>query len=205
MNKTNLKKLEQKINYTFTDKNLLTQAFTHSSSSKHNNYEQLELLGDSLLNFLTTKWLYTKKPNYKVGKLTYVKSQIINNIFLSKIIVHLKIGKWIICGKNVNINIKIRSDVYESLIGAIYLDSNFSTANKFFKNTLIKNIYRIKKFIDYKGIIIKKYSNDLIKYSTNSNNNMYISKLNLNNECYGFGKNKKIAEQNVSKLHLNIL
>ena len=210
MNKIELENLEQIINYKFSNKILLTKAITHSSSSKQNNYESLELLGDSILNFLATKWLYSSKPYFKVGKLTLFKSQIINNTFLSEIIFYLKINHFIIVGKNVKINKKITSDVYESLLAAIYLDSNFSTVNKFFKKSLVNNIDRLKKFIDYKGLIINKYNRTMsnkIKFSTNtvSNNNIYISQLSLNNNCYGFGVNKKEAEQNVSKLYLNIL
>ena len=134
------------------------------------------------------------------------KSQLINNQTLSNLSTDLNLENYIIVGKNVKINSKIKSDVFESIIGAIYLDSNLKEVERFLEINLINKIKNIKKLINYKSILINKHNN--IKYNTKliyNDAKIYISKINLNNSCYGFGINKKEAEQNISKIYLNLI
>ena len=74
-------KIEKIINYTFKNKDLLIHSFIHPSYNNNNNpnYERLEFLGDSIINFHTTSWLYKNKKEFKPGQLTIRRAQIINN------------------------------------------------------------------------------------------------------------------------------
>jgi len=206
-------KIEKIINYTFKNKDLLIHSFIHPSYNNNNNpnYERLEFLGDSIINFHTTSWLYKNKKEFKPGQLTIRRAQIINNNLLSSLIKLLKLNDYILVGKNVDINAKICSDVYESLIAAIFLDSNIKKTFIFFNNTVIKNIKSFSKIIDYKGLLITYFQLKEcydFSFNTNYNNNLkkFISYINIDNKhLYGFGKNKKIAEMNVSEITVKIL
>ena len=131
ISKNDIANIQNIINYSFKKKHILLKSFTHSSYCQENNYEQYEFLGDSILSFLSSEWLFKNKNNYKVGKLSKIKSQIINNVLLSEIIYHLKLEKYILVGNKVKINAKISSDVYESLIAAIYIDSGIKKCKDF--------------------------------------------------------------------------
>ena len=203
--------IEEIIDYTFINKNLLINSFTHPSFNKKHNYERLEFLGDAIINFHTSELLFKTKQHYKPGLLTIKRSQLINNKILSSSIKLLKLNKYILVGKNVNINTKICSDVYESLIAAIFLDSNIKKTYNFFNRTIITNIKSFDKIIDYKGLLIsyfhKNQCNDFTfntKYDDYLDN--FVSYLNINkNHLYGFGKNKKVAEMNVSEISIKVL
>ena len=99
-------KIEKIINYTFKNKDLLIHSFIHPSYNNNNNpnYERLEFLGDSIINFHTTSWLYKNKKEFKPGQLTIRRAQIINNNLLSSVIKLLKLNDYILVGKNVDIN-----------------------------------------------------------------------------------------------------
>ena len=135
----------------------------------------------------------------------------INNKILSSSIKLLKLNKYILVGKNVNINTKICSDVYESLIAAIFLDSNIKKTYNFFNRTIITNIKSFDKIIDYKGLLISYFhKNQCNDFTFNTNYDDYLDKfvsyLNINkNHLYGFGKNKKVAEMNVSEISIKVL
>jgi len=197
--------IEKKINYNFQNKKLLIQAFTHPSFKQKENYEKLEFLGDSLINFFTTNWLFLNKKNIGVGNLSIEKSQIVNNKLLSSLIIYLKLDQYILVGKNVDINTKITSDVFESISGAIYLDSNFEVLFDFLNKYLIKNLNNFKPEIDYKGKFITYIQNKTLKeheFKTDYNKKKlkFITTINLKGKSiYGCGENKKSAEQDASK------
>ena len=140
------------------------------------------------------------------GQLSIKKAQIINNIVLSDVIKILKLDQYIVVGKKVEINNKICSDVYEALIGSIFLDSCIEESYSFFKKTIINNLDILNKIIDYKGLLInyfqqKKYPDFTFKTDYNENLDRFISYLDIEgNYLYGFGENKKQAEMNVAKI-----
>jgi len=207
----NIPKIEKIINYKFKNKNLLINSFTHPSYNSINNYERLEFLGDSIINFHTSSWLYESKKEFKPGQLTIRRAQIINNKVLYTVIKLLKLNNYILVGKNVEINAKICSDVYESLIGSIFVDSDINKTFIFFKYSIIHNIKSFNRMIDYKGIIMSYFQQNKcydFVFNTEYNDTLenFISYININNNhLYGFGKNKKIAEMNVSEITLKSL
>ncbi len=131
--------IQKKIGYIFKDLRLLERAFTHSSQSKNaqENYQSLEFLGDSILDFVVAKRLMEINPNAHEGTLTKLRAQIVSREPLSKEVEHLDLAKYLIVGKGENKDYicaqeKIKSDIFESIIGAIYLDSGkIELAEKF--------------------------------------------------------------------------
>ena len=120
--------IEKIIKYKFKNKKFLKLSLTHSSYDQNSNYEKLEFLGDSLINFYSTLHIYKNYEYNNVGQLSVKKTQIINNELLSSIINYIGINKYIMVGKNVNLNTKITSDVFESISAAIFL---ITIANSF--------------------------------------------------------------------------
>ena len=209
------KEIECNINYFFKKKDFLLQALTHSSYpiKDTNNYQKLEFLGDSLLNFIVTDFLIGKRPDLNEGDLSKEKANIVNYRALSKVSKKIKLNKYILIGKSLQtLNDKILSDCYESLVGAILLDSNIEEVKVFIYNTLLKDIEYYKTEMNYKGHLIEfcskiKCSRPLFK-TTLISNATFCSKVkfqSIEKEYISKGKNKKEAEKNVSKKALKYL
>ena len=201
-----IEKIEKIIEYKFANKDLLKKSFTHTSIINKDNYEQLEFLGDSIISFITSKWLYENNPTLNPGQLTIKRAQIINNHVLSDAIRILEIDQYILVGKKVEINNKICSDVYEALTAAIFLDSGIDKSYNFFKKTILNNLDKFNKIIDYKGLLINYLNHNKcydFTFKTDYHRNLekYISYIYIQNKhLYGFGGNKKEAEMNVAEI-----
>ncbi|KAK1395919.1 hypothetical protein POM88_005782 [Heracleum sosnowskyi] len=90
--------LEDSIGYQFNNKGLLVQAFVHPSYSYHSGgcYQRLEFLGDAVLDYLVTSYLYSVYPKLKPGQLTDLRSACVNNISFANIAIHRSFYKFII-------------------------------------------------------------------------------------------------------------
>lgn len=148
---------ELSINYVFTDKKILVKALTHSSlEEKNDSYEVMEFLGDSILNFVVTKYLFIKYDKLKEGELTDKKSRLINSKTLTKVANKINLKKYIRVGPSLEkITNNIISDCYEALVAAIYLDSNLETAEKFIKESLLENLLFFETEMNYKGRLLE--------------------------------------------------
>ena len=122
--------IQREFNYSFSNKDLLLEAITHKSISKL-NYERLEFLGDAVLQLIITKYLFNKYTNHKEGYLSREKQSIVSKKVISKL--SLDMGLLSVLRSN-NLNIEdelslkesLAADIIEALIGAIFLDSNYS-------------------------------------------------------------------------------
>lgn len=141
----NLDKLEQKLNIKFKNKNLLKQAFVHRSYLNENkekrleSNERLEFLGDSILGFVISSFIYDKLPRYKEGKLTNLRSNLVRTEALAKLSEKLNLGENLLLSKgelagNGKTNISLLADLFEAIIGAIYVDQGLEAAEKFIIN-----------------------------------------------------------------------
>ena len=143
---------EKKINYKFKNKDLINLALTHSSfkSKKNKNYERLEFLGDRVLSLAISEDLFLKYPNENEGALSKRLSDLISKQKLIEVANEINIKEMLKIDQFEKRNLKLRknisilSDVCESLIGAIYLDSNLENAkrfiSKYWKKKISKNI-----------------------------------------------------------------
>ncbi|MEQ9115391.1 MAG: ribonuclease III [Rickettsiales bacterium] len=143
--------LENIINYKFKNKSLLTEALTHPSLSCSNtrNYERLEFLGDSVLSLVLTEILMNKFPESNEGDLAKKRSYLVKGESLADIAKEIGLDKYIILspteerlGGRANKN--ILENVVESLLGAMYLDSNFDECKKFISKTWSTLISKVK-------------------------------------------------------------
>ena len=204
--------IEQIIAYTFIDRTLLKEALTHSSIDPNSNYERLEFLGDSIISFFISEYLYKKFTNDKEGNLTIKKAQLVNKDYLSSVSKSLNLYKYITIQNKVKISARIHTDILESIIGAMYLDSNYSNVSMFLKKHLIDGFTTFNPDFNYKGQILthfqKKNVNKLvIKTSQLDNLDSFVSRINIEDSFYfyGFGLNKLSAEQRASKLALEYI
>ena len=135
------------IGYQFKDKNLLKQALTHRSKNKV-NYERLEFLGDSILSFMVSGFLYDKFPDLGEGRLSRMRASLVCKESLAEVAREIGLGDYLILGegerKSGGFNRdSILSDAIEGIIGAIYIDSRREAAYS-------KSIHFIQKFFTTK-------------------------------------------------------
>lgn len=121
----------QIFDYSFNNLELLQEALTHPSISKK-SYERLEFLGDSVLGLVVTEMLLKQFPNESEGDLAKRKAALVVGEILSKIAIIHNLAPIIIMSESERklggeCNLNTLENVVESLIGAIYLDSNFIT------------------------------------------------------------------------------
>ena len=125
------------LDYRFEDITLLRAALTHASGADHRlgSNERLEFLGDSILGAIVCEQLYRKFPDYLEGELTRIKSVVVSRRTCAKISVRLGFEEFLILGKGMGTQdatpSSILADVFESLVGAIYLDGGMDAAKRF--------------------------------------------------------------------------
>lgn len=158
--------LQKNINITFKDPELLKLAFVHRSSLNeakhmHTSNERLEFLGDAVLSVLTSHFLYRTYPEYPEGTLTNIRSSLVKTKSLSDIgrllglgdLLFLSHGEEASGGRT---NQSLLADVFEALLGAMYLDQGIETARQFLGKYLFPNaegIIATKSYIDYKSLL----------------------------------------------------
>ena len=119
--------LENRLGYEFKDKNLLKKALTHCSKSP-DNYERLEFLGDSILEFVSSKYLFENFENLTEGEMTKVRAYAVCEDSLYKVAIKNNFSDFLFLGKSEKASKSdkkaILADSVEAVIAAIYLDSN---------------------------------------------------------------------------------
>jgi len=140
----NIKSLIAKLDYAFTSDELLIESLTHRSAGAK-NYERLEFLGDSIVNFVIADKLFSMYPQYPEGDLSRLRASLVNKDGLAMIARDLSLGEYLILGSG---ELKsggfrrdsILSDTVEAIIGAVYIDGGFElTQNlvlRLYKNQL---------------------------------------------------------------------
>ncbi|MDR3624190.1 MAG: ribonuclease III [Chlamydiales bacterium] len=134
--------IEEKLGYVFKDKNLLALSFIHRSFVNENkdmtreHNERLEFLGDSVLGLLVADYLYSSLPLNTEGDLSYLRSRLVEGACCVLFINQLNVESFLLLGKGERMNDgrgreSILADLFEALIGAIYLDGGIGAASKF--------------------------------------------------------------------------
>lgn len=126
--------LLKKLNYEFSNHQLLTQALTHRSVGARNN-ERLEFLGDGALNFIIASEIYRLKPDYREGQLSRLRANLVRGVTLAEVAREIGLGDYLKLGSG---ELKsggfdrdsILADGLEALLGAIYIDSDFQTLSR---------------------------------------------------------------------------
>ena len=211
--------IQRLIDYKFKNYDLLRFAFCHKSSSI-DNYERLELLGDSVLRLVITDYLYNQYENASEGDLSREIQNIVNKDQLAEIAFKMDLLKYLdyknIRIEDINLKSSISADILESLIGAIYLDGGYLVAKSFVLKIFYEELI-IKKKIGTKDAktLLQEYCQEkkisLPKYETErlrspDHNPMFIVTCSIKNpdikiqsECKKVADGHKTASSQILK------
>ena len=222
LTKGEVKKL---ININVKDINLYKHAMVHKSACRDVNSasnERLEFIGDSVLNMVIAHYLFDKFPDENEGFLTRIRTKMVGGKNLSYLGKCLNFQDYVIMNEKAmkqewNKNPRILEDVFEAIIGAIYLDLGISEARNFILNTMERYVNQDDLITDtnYKDILmrfVQSHFNDLPEYKTSYSKGPDHSKL-FTLQVFIKGKlvaegisgTKKQAEQNAAQRVLKSL
>ena len=147
-----LQNAQKVIGYNFVNEKLLEQAFTHRSYlNEHNSKnpgvfkhnERLEFLGDAVLELIVTDFLFNTYPNFPEGKLTAIRSSLVNYKTLGSIAIELDFNSFIYLSKgeradtNERSRLPILADCFEAVLGSVFLDGGIDPCVAFLKKVLL--------------------------------------------------------------------
>ena len=222
MSEKDLSKLEKIIDYKFNDKKYLKIALTHKSyldeQTDYLSNQRYEFLGDTILDFDLTLYLFNNFPNLDEGNLTKIRSSAVDQSSLVALGKKINIGDFIFLSKAEDSSggrnkKSIIEDAVEALIAAIYFDGGLENVNKFVSKYIYPNIKELsqdpgKK--DYKTRLQEHYAKigKKVTYENIStgpdHSKEFSSKVLLLDNVIGTGKgkSKKNAEQMAAKAAL---
>jgi ribonuclease-3 len=214
--------LERRIGYRIRNHNLFIEALTHRSylqflNSKCKSNERLEFLGDSILNLIVGEYLYRLHPDAEEGELTKIRSRLVNRKALSQYAKEIGLSDFILMSSSAVQSVEkgcdsISVDAYESLIAAIYLDSDMDTARKFIQRKILAYVEK-EAFgsVDdnYKSLLLEQSQANnwgiprynILKEEGPDHNRTFTIEVIVGGEQrgIGIGRNKKEAEQNAAR------
>ena len=217
----NLEILEKSIGYTFKNKKLLKKALTHTSFAnerKIESNEKLEFMVDSILEFLSSKYIYNNYQNLKEGEMTKVRAEVVCEDSLYKVAKKHNFSDFLYMGKGEILSggkdkPAILADCVEAIIAAIYYDSNLENAEKFVIENLKDEIEMSTKNVgkkDYKTVLqeeLQRNGNVDIKYNViktegPDHDKTFVVEVVCNERrlAIGEGKSKKQAEMQAAKI-----
>lgn len=219
-----IKTLEMRIGYTFSDRALLERALTHTSyanehmGGRDGSNERLEFLGDSVLSLIVCSYLYTTYPTLPEGRLTVLRKNVVCQRALSEYAARLGLGSFLLLGKGEEKDgrekPKLLEDAFEALLGAMYLDSGelslvAAFVLPFVKDELLKLERELLPFEDYKTLLqqyVQQTPGEELKYETVGEEGPDNAKtftvrvlINSNHFGTGVGGSKKEAEQRAAR------
>lgn len=217
----NLKSCEKAIGYEFKNILLLKRALTHASVQNPNSLsnERLEFLGDAILGLVACEYLYSTFRDFDEGDLTLVKSEVVSRTTLARIGRKIHLQNFFSFGgnqfKTEEIPDSVLANIFEAIVGAMYLDDGIDTARRFILENLTQEI---ESFIrnpyqnNYKSLlqfIAQKYLGALPNYQiiNNQASNAFTSYVTIGKRKFpaATGKNKKESEQGAAEAALQIL
>ena len=204
---------------------LYQRAFTHKSALKEyeqftESFETLEFIGDSVLGFVITKFLFDRYESKQEGFLTKARTKLVRGETLAKIANTLNLNELVIMDEKGmrnqwNNNPKILEDVFEALIGAIYMDIGLIHAKEF-----ILRIYQDPEIVDMNSIMVDdNYKDHLMRHCQVNNwqlpeyrvcahhEGLFYIDIYIDNmfRARGAAKSKKQAEQNAAQMYFQVL
>ena len=196
--------IEKILGYTFKDKTLLLEAFTHVTYASQNNCphnDRLEYLGDAVLQLVVSEWQYKKDSTATAGKMTAERQKLVCQNALDSAVDALGIWKYLLYkGTMQNLHGKPKSSLFEAVVAAIYLDGGYKAASKF----IIKygNLSAGRPMENTKGELkelLEKYGEQPPRYVTEKYGKDHAPIFNcvayaLGESAKGQGKSKKEAE-----------
>ena len=214
-----MKSLEENIGYTFKNKELLKRALTHTSYAYEKGVqcnEKLEFLGDSILEFVTSNYLYNNYRKLKEGEMTKVRAEVVCEDSLYRVAQKHNFSDFLYVGKSEqmhqgNKKVAIMADSVEAVIAAMYFDSGLEQAEKFIIENLKEEIKIASKNVgikDHKTVLQEKLQvhgtvdikYEIIKETGPDHDKTFTAEVKLNGKvlAIGEGKTKKQAEMNAA-------
>jgi ribonuclease III len=157
-----LEECQNALGYRFIHLELLRSALTHTSGADTRlaSNERMEFLGDSVLGLVCCEQLYLRFPEYQEGDLTKIKSAVVSRRTCAHISRQLSLGEYLFMGKGMHfqaaIPANLLADVYESLVGAIFLDGGLEPAKEFilkYLNPEIEQVAEAAHAGNYKSLL----------------------------------------------------
>lgn len=223
-----LKQLERKLQIEFNNRPLLKQAFTHASYVNEHRFshsqdnERLEFLGDAVLELTVSEFLYNEHPNRPEGELTKMRAALVREPSLVKFAEALDFGKYVFLGKGEELTggrtrPALLADVFESFIGALYLDQGLDTVKKFldkhiFAGLVIEGELALTDFKTELQELTQHHNMGVLEYRIveergPAHEREFVSEVYMGSQRLGrgTGRSKKEAEQKAAQLALNTL
>ena len=202
----------------FKNKKLLEQAFIHRSflnetKEQLSSNERMEFLGDSIISFVISKYLFATYPNYNEGILTNLRSLLVNTKSLALLAKELGFGELLKLSRGEEEskgrqNQSLLADCFEAFIGALFIDQGIGAVDDFLNKTLILKVEDIEKNRNYKDpksllqeyVQAKRFNSPLYKVLQESgpaHDRKFKIGAYVNNTLYGegLGKSKRDAEE----------
>lgn len=222
-----LASFEEKIGIHFTDQVLLTQAFTHRSylnehrGEAHGHNERLEFLGDAVLELISTHFLYEKFPEKDEGELTAYRAALVNAVICAEVAIEVGMNEYLLLSRGEakdqgRARGVLLANAFEALIGAIYLDQGYDTAQAFIARFLlpkIDDIIRRRLWQDAKSTLQEKVqefegvtpSYAVIKETGPDHDKHFLVGVYAREKllAQGEGKSKQEAEQSAARAALD--
>ena len=219
-------KLEKEIGYSFKNKNLLNTALTHTSYAYEKNIEsneKLEFLGDSILEYISSKYIYENFPKLKEGEMTKVRAAVVCEESLYKIAKKHNFSDFLNLGKSERTTCKegrpaILADSVEAVIAAMYIDGGLEPVEKFIINNLAEEIKIEAHHVgekDYKTVLQEKLQVKgdvkieyiLIKETGPDHDKRFEVEVRCNGKklADGIGKSKKSAQMDAARKAIQII
>ena len=208
-----INELEEKLKYTFKNKELIKQALIHKSyAHEYNveNNERLEFLGDTILNMTVTEYLFLNPKKISEGNMTKIRSEIICEDCLYEAACRIGYGEHLLlgCGEEKtggHNKSSILSDAFEAITAAIYLDGGIENAKKYILDNLQDDIEKaiskigrkdsktaLQEILQEKGTVKIDYV--VVKESGPEHSKTYEVVVKAHNKILGQGKGKSIKE-----------
>lgn len=212
--------IEESINYTFKDKSLLDEALTHKSYANENEVksnEKLEFLGDSILEFISSEYLFVNYKDLNEGTLTKARATVVCEDSLYEVAQKHKIYEFIKVGLSEeqhggNLKKAILADSVEAIIAAIYFDGGLENAKKFIIDNLedaMKDAHDTVGQKDYKSVLQEKLQEQgeveieykIINEQGPDHDKTFTSEVIVNGKVLGIGsgKSKKHSEMEAAR------
>ena len=212
--------LEDNIGYTFNNKNLLLEALTHTSYANENNItsnEKLEFLGDSILEFISSEYMYENFPKLNEGELTKARATVVCEDSLYNVAKRLEIPDFIRVGHSErasggNEKEAIWADSIEAIIAALYFDGGLEVAKKFIIENLKDAMQEATSRVgekDYKTVLQEKLQvngnvdieYNIIEETGPDHDKSFETEVRCEGKALarGMGKSKKSAEMQAAQ------
>ena len=216
MDESKIKQIESKLQYAFGNRRLLEQAFTHSSYGNQENVadnERMEFLGDAILGYITSEQLFASFATSSEGDMSAMRAKLVSAESLRKIVNKLYFIQYLQIvngsGANSELSHKTEANLFEAILGAIYLDGGMSCAKEFVLRTLGDDLLNASKTLkkDPKTLLQEycqknRYTLEYKSTGRSGPDNKPIFKyalyINGKAESFGEGASKKAAEQDAA-------